>query len=284
MVQMKPTPAQQLMIKDGLPVALILSPQERKAIWDANPPKQLSRFVDPRIEQDRQLRAEQKAQATQKRIDALRQSKGLSPIYNPAINSNPAQENDNMPKFVIKPLDKHGAPVIRGMTSIKDDATQEQIDEKIVACVKRGGSKVAVVLLEGTDGKATHAWTVVEGAIASTDVAPYLIAEPTNVEAETTPAIEVESEEVVMAKKAKAKTAKKAGGTKKPRAKKEGVRAGSKTEIVAKLLKRDTGCTAKQVLEATGWPAVSMPAMAKNCGLKLRKEKEKGKPTRYFGE
>lgn len=79
------------------------------------------------------------------------------------------------------------------------------------------------------------------------------------------------------AKPAKAKTAK---STTKTEAKSK---AGSKTEIVAKLLQRASGCTGAEILEATGWPTVSVPAMAKAAGLKLKKEKEKGSPTRYFG-
>ena len=44
-----------------------------------------------------------------------------------------------------------------------------------------------------------------------------------------------------------------------------------------------SGCTSREVLDLTGWPAVSMPAMAKACGVALRKEKTPGEPTRYFG-
>lgn len=50
----------------------------------------------------------------------------------------------------------------------------------------------------------------------------------------------------------------------------------SKIDTIAALLKRPGGCTSKDVLKATGWPAVSMPAMAKAAGLKLKKEKPKG--------
>jgi hypothetical protein len=62
-----------------------------------------------------------------------------------------------------------------------------------------------------------------------------------------------------------------------------GIRPGSKLEIVAGLLTRKEGCTTADVLKATDWPAVSMPQMAKSAGLKLRKEKAKGEPTRYYG-
>jgi len=60
-------------------------------------------------------------------------------------------------------------------------------------------------------------------------------------------------------------------------------RAGTKTALIADLLRRKQGCTAKEVMEAAKWPSVSMPAQAKACGLKLRKEKVPGEPTRYFG-
>ncbi len=57
----------------------------------------------------------------------------------------------------------------------------------------------------------------------------------------------------------------------------------TKTEAVARLLKRKNGCTTAEILAETQWPAVSVPQMAKANGLKLRKEKVKGQPTRYFG-
>jgi hypothetical protein len=70
---------------------------------------------------------------------------------------------------------------------------------------------------------------------------------------------------------------KRGGGAKKP------ADGKSKTAIVAGLLKRSGGCTTADILEATGWPSVSVPAMAKAAGLRLRKEKVKGSPTQYFG-
>ena len=62
-----------------------------------------------------------------------------------------------------------------------------------------------------------------------------------------------------------------------------GPRIVTKTEIVANLLTRESGCTTAEVLDATGWPSVSMPAMAKACRLELRKVKEAGLPTQYYG-
>lgn len=60
-------------------------------------------------------------------------------------------------------------------------------------------------------------------------------------------------------------------------------RGMSKLDAIAALLTRKCGTTNAEILEATGWPSVSVPQQATAAGLKLRKEKEKGKPTRYFG-
>lgn len=72
------------------------------------------------------------------------------------------------------------------------------------------------------------------------------------------------------ASKAKARTSVKSKGTRK----------GTKLEKIVGLLKRPEGCTTKDVLRATGWPAVSLPQQAKAAGIKLKKEKD-GKFTRY---
>lgn len=56
---------------------------------------------------------------------------------------------------------------------------------------------------------------------------------------------------------------------------------GSKTALIGELLQRKEGCTAADVLKATGWPAVSMPQQAKALGIGLRKKKD-GKVTRYW--
>lgn len=81
------------------------------------------------------------------------------------------------------------------------------------------------------------------------------------------------------------KPAKVAKPPKEVKAKKEVVESGpSKTDQIKVLLTREGGCTSKEVLELTGWPSVSMPAMAKACGLELRKYKAEGKPLQYFGE
>ncbi len=67
-----------------------------------------------------------------------------------------------------------------------------------------------------------------------------------------------------------------------PRERKPRAEGPNKRQIAADLLKRPEGCTAKEILEATGWPAVSVPAIAKASGLTLRQEKD-GRSSRYFG-
>jgi len=69
--------------------------------------------------------------------------------------------------------------------------------------------------------------------------------------------------------------------TTKQKTEKAGPRPGSKTGKVAELIRRDKGCTGAEALKATGWLRISMPAITRAAGIKLRKVKEEGK-TRYF--
>lgn len=86
------------------------------------------------------------------------------------------------------------------------------------------------------------------------------------------------------AKAKTAKTAKKAAKPAKAKTAKTAAKNGgeNKTAICAKLLARTGGATAKDLLTATGWPTISVPAVARASGLKLRKVKE-GRTTTYFG-
>lgn len=92
-------------------------------------------------------------------------------------------------------------------------------------------------------------------------------------------------DEIAKAAKAKAKGDPKPKPAKKEAKPRKAKSHGkSKMLIVAELLKRTEGCTTADVLKATGWPTVSMPAQAKAAKLKLYKEKKKGEVTRYFGK
>lgn len=87
--------------------------------------------------------------------------------------------------------------------------------------------------------------------------------------------------------KATMKTKKKAAKKKAPKKtapKKASGARGEKTLKVLAMLQRKSGCTRKEILDATGWPTVSVQSMAKAGKLKLEVEKEKGKPMRYYGK
>jgi hypothetical protein len=204
-----------------------------------------------------------------------------------------------MPKYTVKPVDAHGHPVIRAITSINDDAAEEEINQKVLAAAKRGGSKVANVLLINTLSEVVLAWEVKEGVAGPCDAGPFQPAEQpkdgiykdlrneepqASTDGEPVEAAAVksddetkESEVSKKVKKGKAKRIKKAQDN-------GGLRAGSKLERVANLLKRKSGCTAAECLKAVGWNAISMPYMAKAAGLKLKKEKVAGKTTRYYAQ
>lgn len=75
-------------------------------------------------------------------------------------------------------------------------------------------------------------------------------------------------------------TTKKKARSTKPVQDKTDIRPGTKLASIVKLLSRPEGCTTADVLKATGWPSVSMPAQAKAAGLKLKKVKD-GNAFRY---
>jgi hypothetical protein len=80
--------------------------------------------------------------------------------------------------------------------------------------------------------------------------------------------------------------AKKTATTKKANGKgaaKSAPRKESKAAKVVALLRRPSGCTREQVLEVTGWKAVSMQQQAAAAGLKLKID-DSEKPYRYRAE
>ena len=73
-----------------------------------------------------------------------------------------------------------------------------------------------------------------------------------------------------MAAKSKAKTAKKTVKT----------NGTVKNEQIIKLMRRTNGVTRAEVLELTGWAAVSMQQQAKAAGVRLKIDKS-ARPFRY---
>lgn len=59
-------------------------------------------------------------------------------------------------------------------------------------------------------------------------------------------------------------------------------RTGSKRELVASLLLREDGATAREILAATGWKALNIPGTARDMGITLRQVKQ-GRTTTYYG-
>jgi hypothetical protein len=97
-----------------------------------------------------------------------------------------------------------------------------------------------------------------------------------------------ETGEIPMASKAKSTKAKKASKTTAKKA--NGGTGGTvnlskiiKSAKVIALMKRAKGVTRAEVLELTGWKAVSMQQLAKSGGVKLKIDK-KEKPYRYLTE
>jgi hypothetical protein len=106
-------------------------------------------------------------------------------------------------------------------------------------------------------------------------------------------AAQQQESEVAKSKAAKKSTAKKAKGAKKVVAKKaatakgkkatgNGVRPGSKLDILRGLLTRKSGCSHEEACKALGWTSVSMGLQANKLGLKMRREKTKDGVSRYY--
>ena len=84
-----------------------------------------------------------------------------------------------------------------------------------------------------------------------------------------------------VAKKAAAKkTVKKAAAKKTGVAKKTGPRADSLTSKVVALMKRAKGVTREEILDLTGWKAVSVQQLSKSAGVKLTIDKS-ARPFHY---
>lgn len=218
-----------------------------------------------------------------------------------------------MAKMKIQAFDSEKSLIVMACASIEDKLTPEQIAAEISATFAKA-NEVALVCLTGLGGTPAGAWTK-DGAVMTRNDDLYFSAPmpkkpgTPKPESKAAPAAKAKStakkpvaskpekperEDSKMAKKSKAKANKakaaKGAATKRVAAKaaanggkkSNGVR-GAKTEGVLNLLKRKTGCTREDILGLTGWPSVSVQAMAKAAGLKLKKTKEKGEATRYFG-
>lgn len=83
------------------------------------------------------------------------------------------------------------------------------------------------------------------------------------------------------AKAAKAAKPAKATAKKASKANGAGPRHGTKTATVAAMLQSKKGCTRAEILDATGWPSVSVQQLAKLAGLDLARPEKEGRVFRY---
>lgn len=163
------TKAQQIMMADGLPTALIIPQQERVAWWDQHPPKPY-RFeddADPKIiarklmeetlHQQQVLvrnnrfanlkakKAREEFDTTGMRWDA-RRAKFVPDYY--------SQEYIDMPKWTITPYDANDAVIQRGVTSIAEGSGEVVVYAKMGAAFHRcatGTVKKIVVTNGGSE-------------------------------------------------------------------------------------------------------------------------------------
>ncbi len=180
-----------------------------------------------------------------------------------------------------------------------DDPTTAKVRAE-VAAAKKAKTNVRIAKLKGATAAMPLAVKSALAKIESVDINDPKLAEhpvakanaaswPTGEKIKSTKPKESSVKTSTKTKTAKAPKSKattsRAKPTQKPAgrssARSGGVRPGSKLELILGLLCRKSGCTSAEVLNATGWPSVSMPQTAKALGVKLVKEKEKGKPSVY---
>jgi hypothetical protein len=292
------------MVEDGAPDFLFMGTDDRFEAW-ANRPVKQAIFIDHNVEKQMKISAAQKSQVKPagpktgiKSVKTDRRGQRWNPrtgrwesLIQPLHGSVAI-----MAKLLILPLDQDMKVIARGKTSLAPGATVNEIADKVGYAAGRGGKKVAFVWVtteDQPDRPALAEWHLVNDKLicvsppsvqmqSALDNAPEIPNEVSNDEKETIVASKSKKASKAKAKVIKAKTAK-AKAAKVRNGNGAGT-CGAKTQLIAELLTRKSGCTTADVLAATGWTAVSMPAMAKACGLTLRKEKEAGSVTKYFGE
>lgn len=180
MVKVVYTKAQQQMIEDGLPEIFCLPVEERRKLWEKAPLPSVSPPKDWKAEAARrQLERNQRKYQEKKNIEIQRklrkqaehkpfdptglrwnQRKGKwepDPFYNP--------QEDNM-KLIVTPYDVNGLALIRGKTSLKEDATAEEITAKVQYAFLRAGKKTVKVEIT-KDGQIVDTRAVTEQDFAA---------------------------------------------------------------------------------------------------------------------
>ncbi|HEY6020072.1 MAG TPA: hypothetical protein VIY48_09265, partial [Candidatus Paceibacterota bacterium] len=155
-----------------------------------NPPK-VVHFIDAKIAADQELREQQKKtryeqwrkkQTETDNIEELARrhllpaesKEGLrwdtrSGKWIPDTLSQPPQEVNEMTKLVITPYGPEGQILTRGKTSVKEDATQEEIDTKVHHAFVRAGIRRTAKVEVVKDGIVIQTKTITSEDISSAE-------------------------------------------------------------------------------------------------------------------
>jgi len=198
-------------------------------------------FVD-RLERERQLRTQYKKERAEVRIKKLKASlerKKLTPISTEGLrwdtkwskwvpDTVSTQENDNMSRLTLTPYDKNDQPIPRGFTSVNEDASPDEIKQKVRhAFVRAGIGRTVKVVATKKGGGSVQTYTPSDVALAITAAAPQ----------STEPATATEEDEVSKRKKTAAK-------------KGNGEARRTRATVTLEMLGRKTGTTAEELVEA----------------------------------
>ncbi len=265
------TKSQQLLLDDGCPEFLIITPEREAARKKARESTQTTvqqtrrtdylaearRLQKEKNQRNYQLKKEKEQEAEIKRklrvqqtpVDRTgmlwdtRKTKWVpDPFYKP--------QEDDLTKLVITPYDANGLIIGRGKTSIKDDASADDITAKVNFAISRAGKKTVKVEL-------TRNGVVVETRQISE--ADFATAAAASAAEDSSPDAEEESE---LAKKGK----KKSGKTQKPRA--PGVIAA-----IVETMSRASGATLDETVAVLSkkFPDRKVKSMTSTAKIQLNK-------------
>jgi len=255
-------------VYSDIPKYLQISAEDRRAAWEANPPKPSNPF-DGGDEKQKALREQQKKARYERQLAKKTQAGQPKPVAADEIDRNQhwvpfdglrwnsnrsywevdpmllSQEDKMATKLIVTPYDANGLVLARGKTSVAENATQEMINAKVNYAFHRAGKKATRVELT-KDGAIHSAYPLV-------DFGPKPVEEQT--------AHEGPEQEADMAKKKATK--KKATGERKP-----GVIA-----CIVELISRPQGATIDQMIAVLTkkFPDRKAKSMTSTCKIQANK-------------
>lgn len=231
------TKAQRIMVEDGLPAKLLLTQDQRAAAW--RPYLELvwtHSFKDPANEQQRAIREQHKREAAALRIRKLKAGQARKAVaVKPATIRGKRWDSRNNKWVPINPTEPR--------MNTKDDTKPES------------------EVLATTDADTLK-------PVASNEDTKMV----TTKSKKSTAKKPTKAKKAAKGKKV-AKAAKKANGVKKSNgAKKRTPREGNKTQDVLAKMRTAKGITRAEILDMTGWKAVSVQQLVKAQGLNPDKD------------